>query len=389
MIYMLRDLTRAHNDLERAKAYTENIIESMADTLIVVDLNGRIGCVNKATLDLLKYKEKELIGKPLHEIMVSAKGGKTANKIFRRIGLRELMAMGRVKDMEVTYVSKSGKNIPISLSSALMKDSKVELQEMVCVAKDLSERKRAEEKLRLAHESLSKKSAELEEANLELSQYTYAVSHDLKAPLRAIHNYADFLREDLEGTLEKEQKEYLDGLGETVRQAKELVDDLLQLSRLGRKELEYEKVNLGEFLERLIASLNLPSEIEVVMGNNWPTIDTEPTLLGQILQNLITNAIKFNKSAAKQVELGYKSLEEKGYELFVRDNGIGIEPQYQKQIFRMFQRLHTTKEYEGTGIGLALVMKATSRMGGSVRVESKSGEGSTFFVTLPGNEKEI
>ncbi len=154
---------------------------------------------------------------------------------------------------------------------------------------------------------------------------------------------------------------------------------------MGRKELEYDKVNLGEFLERLIASLNLPSEIEVVMGNSWPTIDTEPTLLGQILQNLITNAIKFNKSAAKQVELGYKSLEEKGYELFVRDNGIGIEPQYQKQIFRMFQRLHTTKEYEGTGIGLALVMKATSRMGGSVRVESKSGEGSTFFITLPGN----
>ncbi len=200
MIYMLKDLTRAHYDLEEAMAYTENIIESMADTLIVVNLNGRMGRVNKATLDLLKYKEKELIGKPFGEIMVSAKGDKTANKMFTEAGLRELISIGRVKDLEVTYVSKSGKNISMSLSSALMKDSKVELQGIVCVAKDLSGRRKTEKKLRLAHESLSKKARELEEANEGLSQYAYVSAHDLRTPMGAIHNYADFLREDLEGT---------------------------------------------------------------------------------------------------------------------------------------------------------------------------------------------
>ncbi len=265
------------------------------------------------------------------------------------------------------------------------------------------ERMQAEEELREHRDHLGQlveaRTAELEAANEELSQYAYAVSHDLKTPLRAIHNYADFLREDLEATLAGDQKAYLDGLGRAVRESEALVEGLLALSRIGRSSIPIEMVDVGVFLRRLLAILSLPADVEVVMADEWPTIVVEPVLVGQVFQNLISNAVKFNTSPHKRVELGWRPASlllpaggteggPQAYEFFVRDNGIGIDPRYHEQIFHVFERLHTSEEYEGTGIGLAIVKKAINKLGGAVRVESKPGEGSTFFVTLPGTQKE-
>jgi light-regulated signal transduction histidine kinase (bacteriophytochrome) len=259
----------------------------------------------------------------------------------------------------------------------------------------MTERNRAEGALQRAHRELGVRAAELEEANAELSQYAYVVSHDLKTPLRAVHNYADFLREDLEAILDGDQKMYLDGLGRAVQEAEVLVEDLLELSRIGRRGVPVETVDVGVFLRKLLAILSLPADVEIVMADDWPTIVVEPVLLGQIFQNLIGNAVKFNTSPHKRVELGWRPVarSETGhsaerYEFLVHDNGIGIAPRYHEQIFRVFERLHTSKEYEGAGIGLAIVKKAASKLGGSVRVESKLGEGSTFFVTLPNVKRE-
>ena len=258
---------------------------------------------------------------------------------------------------------------------------------------DITARKRAEQQLQ-------QRAAELEEANAELSQYAYVVSHDLKTPLRAVHNYADFLREDLEATLDGDQKVYLDGLGRAVQEAEELVEDLLELSRVGRRGIPIETVDVGAFLRKLLAILSLPADVEIVMADDWPTMEVEPVLLGQIFQNLIGNAVKFNTSPHKRVELGWrpatpdltgfpKPVRSQWYEFSVRDNGIGIDPRYHEQIFRVFERLHTKEEYEGTGVGLAIVKKAASKLGGSVRVESIPGEGSTFFVMVPRTPKDV
>jgi signal transduction histidine kinase len=263
------------------------------------------------------------------------------------------------------------------------------------------ERQQAEEALRKAHDelemrvaartrellivnrALEDKAAELEEANADLGQYAYAVSHDLKTPLRGIHYYADFLCEDLETSLSAEHKAYLDGLRRAVLQAEELVNGLLDLSRVGSRNLVYQTVNLNTLLQEIIASLNLPEDVDIVRERTWPTIEVEPVLLRQILQNLISNAVKFNCAPRKRVELGWRLVGEYDCELSVRDNGLGIEARYTEQIFQVFQRLHTRQEYEGTGIGLAIVKKAVSRMGGTVHVTSTPGEGSTFRVTLP------
>lgn len=241
---------------------------------------------------------------------------------------------------------------------------------------EVAERKQVEEQLQ-------RYTSELQEANEELSQYAYVVSHDLKAPLRAIHNYAEFLREDLEGSLGDDQKAYLDGLNHAVQEANMLIEDILVLSRVGRQNIGFEPVEVGTFLRSLITSLDLPDDVEVLMEDDWPTITTEPVLLRQIFQNLISNAVKFNTLSPKRIDLGWRLVEDNCYEFFVHDNGIGIDPGHQEKIFRVFERLHTKDEFEGTGIGLAIVKKAVGKLGGTVRVKSQLGEGSTFFVTLP------
>ncbi|NOY85425.1 MAG: hypothetical protein GXO96_11515 [Nitrospirae bacterium] len=224
---------------------------------------------------------------------------------------------------------------------------------------------------------------DLSHLNKELNEFTYVVSHDLKAPLRAIHNYSDFLQKDLKGTLGETQEMYLEGLGEAVCQSEAFLEDLLQLSRIGRKKVILKQVDLYPFLNTLIAGLALPKETEVLIEKHWPTISAEPTLLRQIFQNLITNALKYNKALKKRIEFGWSEKGKQALEIFIKDNGIGIEARFFEKIFMPFQRLHADSEYEGTGIGLATVSKAVSRLGWSVCVESVPEQGSTFYLTIP------
>jgi PAS domain S-box-containing protein len=299
-------------------------------------------------------------------------------------------------EMEKRFIRKDGQIVWGLLGVTCLWSDEGHPTHILGTVNDINERKRAEaerdatlEALQQAHRELAAKAAALEQANAELEQYAYVVSHDLKAPLRAIHNYADFLREDLAMALDEEQKAYLDGLGLAVCEGEELVGDLLELSRIGRRSVPIETVDVGAFLRELSAILISPADVEIVMAEDWPTMDVEPVLLGQIFQNLIGNAIKFNHAPRKRVELGWRPLGEAQVELFVRDNGIGIDPRYHEKIFRAFERLHAREEYEGTGIGLAIVKKAADKLRGLVRVESEPGEGSTFFVTLPLKQEEV
>ena len=254
---------------------------------------------------------------------------------------------------------------------------------------DITERKNAEETVRLAQLQLTMQLAETERVNEELSQYAYAVSHDLKGPLRAIRNYAEFLYEDLADTLTGDQKKYLEGLKTAVDQGDNLINDLLNLSRIDRVPLETEAADVPGAVAEVRSLLDLPAEVEITVDTKWPDFSVDRTLFKQILQNLISNGVKFNERNPKRIEIGWQAAPGDTIDIFVRDNGIGIELQYREQIFRIFQRLHTDRAYEGTGIGLAIVQKAANKLGGSVRLESEPGKGSTFTLRLPREATEV
>ena len=162
-----------------------------------------------------------------------------------------------------------------------------------------------------------------------------------------------------------------------------MVQDLLEFSLIEGQGVPIEKVHMGDFLRELIDSLQVLSGVNVVIGNDWPAIEVQPSLLYEIFYRLIDNAVKFNKSPQKLIEIDWRAADEDSYEFSVRDNGVGIKPRYKEKIFGLFERLHTFEEYQGTGIGLAVVKKCTDKLDGSIRLESEPDEGSTFFVTLP------
>lgn len=258
---------------------------------------------------------------------------------------------------------------------------------------DISDRKRAEQELRGYHEQLEElvqqRTVELTEVNEELSQYAFVVSHDLRSPLRAIRNYSDFLLEELGKNLNDEQQQYFSGLRRALNHGEELVRDLLDFSHVGNREVVCQLIDPGVFLRELVQSKLIPRDTEVVLQDSWPLVAADRTLFEQIFRNLISNALKFNRTTTgRRVELGWQPAGEGFCELFVRDNGIGIDPRYHEQVFRMLQRLHTHKEFEGTGVGLAIVRKAALRLRGAVRLESRPGEGCTVFVLLPLWEQE-
>jgi len=411
---------RAERALRESEERHRTVLEACPDTVVVYDTEGKSTYVNPAFTQVFGWTREERLGKKLDYVPEE-------NWPETQIMIEKVKAGESFSDVESRRYTKDGEILDVSVSAGIYLDrdrtpvgsvhilrnithrkqveealrkAHEELEHRVeertaelaqttrQLKQELTERKRAEKKLRRAHEDLAIKAADLEAANEELSQYAYVVSHDLKAPLRAIRNYSDFLREDLEATLDGDQKSYIDGLKRAVRQGDELVGDLLEFSRVGRRSVPTELINIGVFLKELVESLNLFTDVKVLMANEWPTINTDTTLLRQVFQDLISNGIKFNHSPRKRIEVGWLPVGEDLYEVFVRDNGIGIEPQYCEQIFGVFQRLHTREEYPGTGLGLAIVKKASSKLHGSVRVESTPGKGSTFFIALPKTQKE-
>ncbi len=261
-----------------------------------------------------------------------------------------------------------------------------------CLSYALSKRRQVEYALEQYHnhleETIHERTSDLKMANEELLEYSRIVAHDLRSPLRAIRQYADFLCEDLKTTLEGEQKEYLDELKKSVIKADTLVGDLLHLARIGRKPHNSKRVDTGELLKDVWDGFAFPQEIAVAMPDNWPTIDVEPIIFKMLFQSLISNAVKFNNSAIVRVGLGWREPDVDHWEFYIRDNGIGIESRFHAQIFKVFERLHTDEEYEGTGVGLAIVRKAITILQGTIRIESKPGEGSVFYATIPKERKE-
>lgn len=229
---------------------------------------------------------------------------------------------------------------------------------------------------------LDERAAELARANRELDDFTYIASHDLKEPLRGIRGYCEVLREDHGGNLNDDGQFMVGRLAVLCQRLEQLIDDLLRYSRLGRAP-ERATVDLNEVLDRVLETLGPAIERrggQVARIDSLPTVDADATMVGEVLQNLIANGLKFNHSEPPVVEVGCLRAERPT--IFVRDNGIGIEQRHHEAIFEMFRRLHGRDRYEGTGAGLCITRKILERHGERIWLESEPGAGSTFYFTL-------
>jgi len=296
--------------------------------------------------------------------------------------MSELFDTNKSLSYEYRFLCADGSYIWVLDKLKVSYDEQGNPSEMLGLWLDITQRKNDEALLTSANSLLKKKTGELEESNTELSQFTYVVSHDLKAPLRAIHSYCEWLSEDLDGKLESDQQEYITGMQEAVQEAEILIEDLLELSRVGRRSIKVESIDLTEFFMSLTRTVIVEDTVEIEVAESMPTIVVSPTILTQVFQNLITNAFLYNKSDKKSIKISGRESGD-NYIVSIADNGIGIEEKYHDRVFQLFQRLHTKEQYEGTGIGLAIVHKAVMHLNWTIALHSSLNKGSTFSVAFP------
>ena len=242
---------------------------------------------------------------------------------------------------------------------------------------DVTEQRTADEKLRSM-------AAELTRSNEELEQFAYVASHDLQEPLRAVVGYVSLIEGRLGAQLDEKSRQHMDGAMQGALRMQQLITDLLALSRMGSQGKPFVATSLETILEQALQRLltSVQETGALITHDPLPTLCVDAGQLVQLFQNLIGNAIKFRGRPVPEIHIGAQ-LQDDGWLFSVRDNGIGIEPQGRERIFQIFQRLHTRTEYPGTGIGLALCKKIVERHGGTIRVESQPGAGSTFYFNLP------
>jgi PAS domain S-box-containing protein len=386
------DITERKRAEEQLRESTKEVIDLKAALdehaiVAITDPAGRITYVNEKFCAISKYSREELLGQD-HRIINSSHHPKE----FIRELWKEI-AHGRVWHGEIKNRAKDGSFYWVDTTIVPFLNEHGKPRQYVAIRADITERKRVEEEIQRLNTELEQRvrerTAQLEVANNELEAFSYSVSHDLRAPLRGIDGYARILEEDYNAKLDDEGRRVLGVVrGEALRMGA-LIDNLLTFSRLGRQRVELTVIDMTalarDVFDRLIEKAEGPS-VRFDLGE-LPSARGDIAMVRQVLVNLLGNAIKFTRrQAAPVIEIGGTTAGGiSAY--FVRDNGEGFDEAFKHKLFRVFQRLHSEEEFEGTGVGLALVQRIVHRHGGEVRAEGRPGVGATFHFTLPSGKR--
>lgn len=352
--------------MEQELAEKARLLDLSNDAIIVRGLDDRISLWNKGAEKLYGWTAEEVTGKHLHTLMQTE-----FPKPYQEI-VAQLYREGQYSD-EVVQIARNGRRIPSLCRWVLDRDTESVLTSYT----DITDRKRKEA-------ALKETVRERTEMVTALESLSYTITHDLRAPIRAIKGFSDALMEEV--PLDETGKEFAQRIHEAAERMGQLVDDLLKYSRLSHGAVPIGVVNLKTEVGKILAELEKEIQkagAEIQVREPLPMVYGNETLIAQVVSNLLGNALKFVPPGVTPKILVRAEIRDSKVRLWVEDNGIGIAQEFQEKIFGVFQRLHTTDEFPGTGVGLAIIKRAVERMGGSVGVESELNQGSKFWIELP------
>jgi PAS domain S-box-containing protein len=359
------------------------VVRDSNDAITIQDFEGGISAWNRGAELMYGYSEAEALQRNIDLLTTPDKVAEQKDFI------RRLVAGEDVTSFETQRVTKDGRVLDVWMTVTRLMDVDGKPIGLASTERDITARKRAEEEIHELNADLERRvagrTAELEAANKELEAFSYSVSHDLRAPLRHVQGYVDMLGRDAESHLSERARHYMKTIDDAGREMGVLIDDLLTFSRMGRTEMVETTANLDMLVQDTRIDLESTTGTRNIIWNirRLPPVQADPSMLKLVLGNLLGNAVKFTRPRdPAQIEIGSAGMENGRIIIFVRDNGVGFDPQYAGKLFGVFQRLHRADQFEGTGIGLANVRRIIARHGGRTWAEGVLDHGATFYFTL-------
>jgi PAS domain S-box-containing protein len=374
-LFSVRDMTnlKVNRDAKMLEARFGHLLESMPDGIVMINAAGRMVLANSQAERIFRYGAGELLCRPIEELIPPRFRGGHVGHRTNYFGQPRSRPMGA--GLELFGLRKDGSEFPVEISLSPLQTADGTL--VSSAIRDITDRKHVQREL-------EEKNAALEAANQELESFSYSISHDLRAPLRAMGGFTRILEKQFGGPIPPEARQAMNRIRDNASQMGRLIDGLLDFSSLGRRAVTRRKMDpvplVRAIADELLAENSdrtIEFEIEAL-----PALEADPNLLRQVFVNLLSNAVKYSRGKKPAIiKIGAQT--EKGQvAYYVCDNGAGFDMEYSGKLFKVFQRLHRADEFEGTGVGLAIVQRIVERHGGRVWAESKVGEGATFFFTL-------
>lgn len=382
---VFQDITareQAKTALATSEEKYRNLVESSQDWVWEVDFQGVYTYASPRCRELLGYEPEEIVGRTPFELMPESEAKRVLVK-FQKI----IAEAASVTTLENINLHKDGHKVVLETSGVPFFDDNGALAGYRGIDRDITERKRTEEEIRKLNQELEdrvrKRTSELQALNKELKSFAYSVSHDLRAPLRAIDGFSLALVEDYGEQLDETAHDYLQRVRNGAQRMGTLIDDMLQLSRVNRGKLVMEEVDLSKIAEAVVEELRMAEpgrRVKLILDTNM-RVQGDPRLLQVMLDNLFSNAWKF--SARETVShITFKTKTDQPEMFYISDNGVGFDMRHADKLFGTFQRLHRVTDFPGTGVGLATVQRIVHRHGGRIWAEAQEGEGATFYFSL-------